>query len=937
MRQLLIGTPISDTFILNGSSLNELAGTYISGGDGADTIQFNASQAYTDQYVNIFGDGGDDFISAGTQVGQYIGSINIEGGVGNDTIEIGNVQGGSGYVNGGDGNDIIRTVGEWASSVAIWGNDRFELRGGDGNDSFILTGTQYNILGNDQGARIDGGNGFDTLVWNGLYQLSVGGNQNPNLFNDRQWRAELQTINIEQLDIASSGAEGFSFKFTSSDIQLITKYSVFDRRSLGLNKTGLGETLFIKNGDNSVDVSSWRYIGITTQGGDIYSVYDDAQSNAILCICNNLNFIYTPDFKSYTVSDLNNDQKIDKYFDGFNRLDDSVFLEGGAVTVFDANNDGVQELYKGVYNLPYSGQEYAALYYKNAAGGFDRSTDFSRLEIRGHTEQGTPFDYNNDGYLDLFIPRYAVENSENTIDLFEPGSIFLVNHNGNFIDETTNVFVSSPYAQTLNYFTDNFGRNPESAVPIDINLDGWVDLYVAGHLLINDTKGGFVDMNDKKGIKSEFDEGVVSGDFNNDGLIDIVRLLPRSGPELLLNKLDHFESSLAFFDTKGLVYDYTWGINAIDLNSDGFLDIVISGNSAGESKFFVNNGNITLPHFYSVSQVASFSRAPICVADFDGNGTQDFSYATNNYTADTYLNQEKSKFGSIKIGVYSSQGIQNQIGQIVRVKSTHDSSIIQSVIMQAASGYAAQNEYKVSLPLSTDGLFQISMGDKDNKNISVEFKNSNFISSSGWDLSIHRASTADDLMKITAYFDGALTNNSNEQKINYLYGGDSDDIISFAPLNVNSFTGSVIDGCGGNDTISTYAGSNIIRGGAGNDTISCGKGLEQLFLNSSQNNGVDEIFGFDINFDKIVINSSDYGVNQTNLLLITSAMASTTDSSNSCFIYSTLNQTLYFNNMLDGYGGSLTALIHFNGFQQDPLSSSNITILDSGTYNSFWG
>jgi hypothetical protein len=271
----LLGGGGNDTITQTASVLNGAAGTLIDGGTGGDAIKFDGSQAYTTNLVSISGGDGNDSIEAAVNHGQYLGSIKIDGGAGNDVITVGHIEGSNSlsYIDGGSGDDIINVVDTW-NGVGIWSNAAFAIRGGDGNDHFELAGTQLNILGNNQGARLDGGNGFDTLVWNGSYNLEVGGHQNAAVgLYAGQYAQELVVSNIEALDIAGSGVNGLHLRFSAQDVVSITAGSDFDQASLGLGLTGTGNALFVNATGDDVNLAGWTDIGGATVQGLEYEIY----------------------------------------------------------------------------------------------------------------------------------------------------------------------------------------------------------------------------------------------------------------------------------------------------------------------------------------------------------------------------------------------------------------------------------------------------------------------------------------------------------------------------------------------------------------------------------------------------------------------------------------------------------------------------------------
>ena len=271
----LLGRGGDDLITQTAAQANGAAGSVLNGGVGDDRLIFAGSQAYTASYVSMLGGDGNDVIEAGLSYGQYVGSVKIEGGAGNDLIAVGHIEGstgGLGYIDGGDGNDVIQVRDTW-NGVGIWGNSRFQLRGGAGDDRFELAGTQVNVLGNDRGAQLNGGSGFDTLVWNGRYNLGIGRHQNPAVgLYAGQYAQELGVSNIEAVELAA-GVSGLHLSFTAQDVATLTSGSDFNRASLGLGLTGTGSTLFVNGGSNDIDLSGWTELGAATVNGGDYDIY----------------------------------------------------------------------------------------------------------------------------------------------------------------------------------------------------------------------------------------------------------------------------------------------------------------------------------------------------------------------------------------------------------------------------------------------------------------------------------------------------------------------------------------------------------------------------------------------------------------------------------------------------------------------------------------
>jgi hypothetical protein len=129
--------------------------------------------------------------------------------------------------------------------------------------------------------------------------------------------------------------------------------------------------------------------------------------------------------------------------------------------------------------------------------------------------------------------------------------------------------------------------------------------------------------------------GVAIGDINNDGLVDIY-LTANMGP----NKLYLNKGNLKFEDisaTAGVQGNKPWstGVNMVDLNNDGLLDIYVSnaGNMKGnnhDNDLYINNGDLTFTEQaskYNLAKTGFSTHASFF--DYDKDGDLD-AYILNN-------------------------------------------------------------------------------------------------------------------------------------------------------------------------------------------------------------------------------------------------------------------------------------------------------------------
>jgi len=246
-------------------------------------------------------------------------------------------------------------------------------------------------------------------------------------------------------------------------------------------------------------------------------------------------------------------------------------IAGGAI-VDDFNNDGYNDIVLSSWSL----SEPMRYYRNNANSTFTDVSDSSWLGyLTGglHIEQT---DYNNDGWKDIFVVRGGWKGKFGN----NPNSLLRNNGNGTFTDVTKESGLLSFHPS-------------QTATWADFNNDGWLDVFIGNEtspgeeahpcqLFINDKKGHFTDVAFKAGCAiSQFVKGVTSGDYNNDGLMDIF-LSTMNGNKILLKNESTKSGEIKFEDVSkqaGLSNNLTrtfptwfW-----DYDNDGWLDILVCG------------------------------------------------------------------------------------------------------------------------------------------------------------------------------------------------------------------------------------------------------------------------------------------------------------------------------------------------------------------------
>ncbi len=190
-----------------------------------------------------------------------------------------------------------------------------------------------------------------------------------------------------------------------------------------------------------------------------------------------------------------------------------VNAEDTDAVFFDGDNDGDLDLY-----VCHGGRAYSQYsidlndsYYENRENTFVKLDNSPKFLKTISTSVVKPFDYDNDGDIDLFVgERYK------TNIYGEPGSGYILDNDGkgNFNPSTTNFF------EKIGMITD--------AAWVDLNNDGWQDLIVSGEwmsikVFIN-TKGKLVEASDSYDLENTAGlwNSIKVVDIDNDGDQDII-------------------------------------------------------------------------------------------------------------------------------------------------------------------------------------------------------------------------------------------------------------------------------------------------------------------------------------------------------------------------------------------------------------------------------
>jgi hypothetical protein len=332
---------------------------------------------------------------------------------------------------------------------------------------------------------------------------------------------------------------------------------------------------------------------------------------------------------------------------------------GGGVALFDYDNDGRADLFftngarlsdpmpKGAMPVKDAPKYWNRLYHQKADGTFEDVTERAGLKGEGYSMGVAAGDYDNDGFLDLYVTGYGFN------------TLYRNNHDGTFTDVTKKTGAGG-------------GGWSTSAGWIDYDHDGRLDLFVArymdwdferGSIYCGDQRQGFraychpdnfkgaanllyhqradgtfEDVSNSSGIAGAGGKGlgVAFADFDGDGWTDIVVANDSVRQELYRNKGDGTFEDIALmagagYDENGKTFA-GMGVDAADYDNDGYMDLFITTLSNETYPLYRNNGDATFTYMTGTTGVGQISLL------FSGWGTR-FVDADNDGLRDIFVAQ----------------------------------------------------------------------------------------------------------------------------------------------------------------------------------------------------------------------------------------------------------------------------------------------------------
>ncbi|MCC5939778.1 MAG: VCBS repeat-containing protein [Lunatimonas sp.] len=370
---------------------------------------------------------------------------------------------------------------------------------------------------------------------------------------------------------------------------------------------------------------------------------------------NVLTFEYFYNGAGVGAGDLNNDGLDDLVFTS-NMGQSSVYLNKGnfrfeditgqsgidtkgkwanGVSIIDINQDGFQDIYI-CFAGPYAGDRRAnELYINNGDNTFTEMAVAYGLADTAHSVQAAFFDFDRDGLLDMYLLNNITDETGPNVIRRKRNDGEMVNTDKLYRNNGDNTFTDVSAAAGITI--EGYGLGVSIG---DFNLDGWPDIYVSNDYLSNDLfyinqqDGTFRNhASDVFGHTSYSAMGNDVGDFDNDGLLDIVTLdmLPP----------DNFRQKMMF----GMTLHERFRSETLYGYEPQFMRNTLQWNRG-----IASDG---LPRYSDVGQLAGISATDwswsALWADLDNDGWKDL-LITNGYPRDItnrdFVDYKSSVFGA---------------------------------------------------------------------------------------------------------------------------------------------------------------------------------------------------------------------------------------------------------------------------------------------------
>lgn len=403
---------------------------------------------------------------------------------------------------------------------------------------------------------------------------------------------------------------------------------------------------------------------------------------------------------------------------------------GQGVCAGDYDNDGNIDLY-----VTYWGQN---LLYRNQGDGTfaDVTAKAGLIDNRKRWGAGCAFvDYDLDGNLDLFVANYVnfnLDTAPEPLSCRWRGIPVMCGPRG--LKGETNQLFRNRGDGTFEEVSESSGvstissRYSMSVTTLDIQPDGWPDIYVAvdslpSILFVNNQDGTFTDLGLASGTalsqdgREQAGMGSAAGDYNADGLLDLVKTnFSHDTPNLYRNDGDEVFTEVTLNAGLGVNTRFLgWGVAFLDFDNDSWPDIFmvnghvypgvdrhLSDTTYRQSRILYRNlGN---GRFEDISQIAGpavmdpHPGRGLAFGDYDNDGDVDLFISNIDEQPSLLRNQFSGEHQFISLHLIGTRSNRSAIGARVSVY-TGDRVQVQEV--RSGSSFMSHSDLRLHFGLSS--------------------------------------------------------------------------------------------------------------------------------------------------------------------------------------------------------------------------------------------